>query len=104
METVKRDKELIEKENNRLKEYLQAKDLEVDINAYRHMVGPQAEQNLGLAAADEMDRRSRSLGMRGSQQGENDGSKNEDRDSIKSRNEAKYGSHTSLIDKHIEKS
>jgi len=42
VETAKRDKELMEKENNRLKEYLQAKDLEVDVNAYRHMVGPEA--------------------------------------------------------------
>ena len=40
VETVKRDKELLEKENKRLKEFLNARDLEVNVNAYRNMVGP----------------------------------------------------------------
>ena len=67
VETVKRDKELLEKENNRLKEFLNARDLEVNVNAYKNMVGPQAKESLGRDTLDEMDRRSRSLGMRSSQ-------------------------------------
>jgi len=64
VETVKRDKELLEKENARLKEYLEAKDLEIDVDAYKKMVGPEAKEMLGRENVDEMERRSRSLGMR----------------------------------------
>ena len=97
VETVKRDKELLEKENTRLKEFLQARDLEVDVNAYRHMVGPQAQEMLGRDAAEEMERRSRSIGMRGSQHGH-------DSKIDTMRSQAKHDSNASLAEKHLERS
>jgi len=98
VETVSRDKGLIEKENTRLKEFLQAKDLDVNIGAYRHMIDEKAKEALGRDSVDEMDRRSRSLGMRSSSQ---NGTNNENRTPT---NKAKYGSNVSLVEKHIERS
>ena len=62
---MKRDKEVFEHENVRLKEFLQAKDLDVDARGYQQMIGSQAASH-GRDTQEEMDKRSKSLGMRSS--------------------------------------
>ena len=44
VEQVKHDKEQTELENARLKEYLQARDLDVDVQGYQSLVASQGER------------------------------------------------------------
>lgn len=60
---VKTDKEMLEHENRRLKEFLEAKDLEIDTAAYKRMLEFQQEQ-YGRGTAEEMDQKAKQLGMR----------------------------------------
>ena len=62
---MKIDKEAIELENRRLKEFLEAKDLEIDKEGYHRMIEFQHSQ-YGRGTPEEMDRKSKSLGMRSS--------------------------------------
>ena len=74
---------------------MQAKDLEVDTNGYQQVVG--LVESMGNT--EDMERRSRSLGMRSSMGSRNNESVGSRRDSRK-----KHDPNSSLVERHIERS